>query len=333
MNAESAVLDELWASAMGEKKQMPIVPDRVFNKYGVIASLDNSYALPGQTLNLTSMLGAYNADSKGLRIWINGRQVSARDGIAETKIKANTKPGKHTVKVRAQYLDKGENDDDVNTWKNVPEQTVTYFVGQPQASISLDKMMVFYKGLENPMTVAASGVPLNDITVTGGPNLTLKKTGPGKYNAIVSKNSGKTWVKVTGKRSDGSTEDFGKFEYRLDRLPDPLAYVGGQQSGTRLSANGMKAQRGVFAKLKGFPYDIEYKIVSYTLVHVPKVGESPPPALGKGNYLNDAESSAAIRGIMNNLRVGDRLFFEDVKARGPDGEIRPLNGMTFRFTR
>jgi len=326
-NSESAVLDELWANAMGEATPRPTVVKKDFNKFGIIASLDNSYALPGQTLNLQAMLGAYNANSAGLRISINGRPVSARDGIANMKIKANTKPGKHTVRVSAQYLSKGKNDQDgTGTWKRVSDYTMNYFVGQPQASISLDKMKVFYKGLKNPMTIAASGVPLNDLSVKAGPNISLQKTGPGKYNVLASKNSGKTWIEITGKRSDGSVENFGKIEYRLGRVPDPVAYVA-QKTGGAIPANAMKAQKVVTAKLLGFPYDLEYKITSFTMVHVPKRGEMQAPLPVKGRLLQTSGPKA----VLNNLKVGDRLYFEDVRAVGPDGENRKLGGLSFYF--
>ncbi len=333
MNSESAVLDELWASAMGEKRKqkfveppIPIVPDEKFNQYGVIASLDNSYALPGQTLNLTSMLGAFNADSKGLRIWVNGRPVSPKKGIAKMKIRANSKPGKHSIRVRAQYLDKGKSDDAVARWVPVKEEVITYYVGQPQATISLDKMKIFYKGLKNPMTVSASGVRMSDISVTGGPNIKLVKTGLGKYNVLASKNSGKTWVQITGKRSDGSIENFGKIEYRLGRVPDPIAYVA-DKTGGAMPVNAMKVQQAVFAKLKGFPYDLKYNVTSFNMVHVPKRGEMPAPLAVTGKFLN----RGAAKALLNTLKVGDRLFFEDVRAKGPDGETRKLGGLSFYF--
>jgi gliding motility-associated protein GldM len=326
-NSESAVLDELWANAMGEATPRPTVVKKDFNKFGVIASLDNSYALPGQTINMRAMLGAYNANSAGLRIWINGRQVSAKDGIADMKIKANSKPGKHSVRVRAQYLKKGKNDQDgTGVWTSVPEETINYFVGQPQASISLDKMKVFYKGLKNPMTIAASGVPLNDLSVKAGPNISLQKTGPGKYNVLASKNSGKTWVEITGKRSDGSTENFGKIEYRLGRVPDPVAYVA-QKTGGAIPVNAMKLQKVVTAKLLGFPYDLEYKVTSFTMFHVPRRGEAQAPLPVKGRLLQTSGPKA----VLDRLKVGDRLYFEDVRAVGPDGETRKLGGLSFYF--
>lgn len=330
-NSESAVLDELWASAMGEKKMQKTVPNRVFNKYGVIASLDNSYVLPGQAINVNAMLGAYNADSKGLEIYVNGARVGTKNGIADKRISASSTPGKHTVKVRARYLDKGSNDEDVQVWKTVPEQTINYFVGQPQATISLDKMKILYKGLENPLTVSASGVQLGDISVTAGPNIKLVKKGPGKFHALATKNSGKSWIRITGKRSDGSIEDFGKQEYRLGRVPDPISEVAGMQTGS-MPVNRMRAQQGVFAKLKGFPYDLKYTVTSYTLVHVPKRGEMPAPVVCNSQFLFSASRGVSgIQAIGKNLKVGDRLFFENIKAVGPDGETRKLGGLSFTF--
>ena len=332
-NAESAVLDELWASAMGEKRQQKIVPDRVFNKYGIIASLDNSYALPGQTINLTSMLGAFNADSKGLRIWINGRQVPAKQGIAETKIKASSKPGKHSVKIRAQYLDKGQNDDDVDTWKNVEEYTLNYFVGQPQASISLDKMKIFYKGLDNPMTVAASGVQLRDITVKAGPNLKITEQGKGsgKYKVYPSKNNGKSWVQIFGKKSDGTIQNFGKIEYRLGRVPNPEAEIAGKKTGS-MPANTFEAQQAVFAKLRGFPYDLKFTVISFTYVYWSKKDGLQRPINVKSQFLNHPNGNSEVRGYMKKLRPGDRVFIEEIKAVGPDKtDIRKLGGLSFTF--
>lgn len=332
-NAESAVLDELWASAMGEKKQQKIVPDRVFNKYGIIASLDNSYALPGQTINLTSMLGAYNADSKGLKIWINGSQVNAKDGIAQTKIRASSKPGKHTVKIRAQYLDKGTNEDERDIWTNVPEYSLNYFVGQPQASISLDKMKIFYKGLENPMTVSASGVQLRDIRVKPGPNIKIKEIGKGtgKYEVYPSKNSGKTYVQVFGKKSDGTEQDFGKIEYRLGRVPSPLAEIGGQKGGT-MSANAFKAQRAVFAKLRGFPYELKFTVTSFSFVYISKKDGLQRPITVNSQFLNDPRGSKEVQAYMNRLAPGDRVFIEEIKAVGPDpSDVRKLGGLSFTF--
>ncbi len=38
----------------------------------------------------------------------------------------------------------------------------------PNCAISLDKMNVFYTGLDNPITIVARGVPLEQLTVQGG---------------------------------------------------------------------------------------------------------------------------------------------------------------------
>ena len=319
-NAESAVLDELWASAMGEVKTKALV----FKKYGVIATADNHYVLPGQKINITAALGAYNDGADGLKIRIAGQNRTPKDGLASYTLTASGS-GEKSVTVNAEYFDKNN-----NTWVSVPKQTIKYYVGQPQATISLDKMKVLYKGLENPLTVSASGVPLSDITVTAGPNIRLVNKGPGKFHALASKNSGKSWIQIRGKRSDGSVQDFGKIEYRLDRVPDPIPYVANKNGGA-VPVNRMKAQQGVFAKLLNFPYDLKYTVTSYTLVHVPRRGEMPAPVVCNSQFLFGPRGDAAVRAIGKNLAVGDRLFFENIKAVGPDGETRKLGALSYTF--
>lgn len=318
-NSESAVLDELWASAMGEIKTKALV----FKKYGVIASADNSYVLPGQKINITAALGAYNDGADGLRISIGGQNRTPKDGLASYQLTASGS-GEKSVTVNAEYFDKND-----NRWVTVPKQTIKYYVGQPQATISLDAMKILYKGLDNPLTVSASGVPLNDLVVTAGPNLTLVPAGPGKFLARVSANNGETTITIRGKRSDGSIEDFGTQKYRLGRVPDPVPLVAGETGGA-VPVNRMKAQQGVFAKLIGFPYDIKYTVVSYTLFHVPKRGEASAPVEVSGQFLNHPQGSAAARAIMDNLQVGDRLYFENIKAAGPDG-TRKLPALSYTF--
>jgi gliding motility-associated protein GldM len=55
-NSQSAVVDELWAQAFGEKKTKQIV----FDSYDLIVSSPNPYLLPGEKFTATAMLGAFN---------------------------------------------------------------------------------------------------------------------------------------------------------------------------------------------------------------------------------------------------------------------------------
>lgn len=323
-NSETAALDELWASAMGERR----VKSLVFKKYGIIATANNHYVLPGQKVEISAMLGAYNDGAQGLRISIAGENRTDVDGVATYSLTASGS-GEKTVTVSGSYLDVNTGD-----WVPVDKQEVKYYVGQPKATISLDKMKVLYYGLENPLSVSASGVPLSNLKVTSSSNITLVDKRNGSFHALPKANNGEGWISITGTRSDGGTESFGgRSTYRLKRVPDPLAEVGGQRGGAKLSANAMSVQQGIFAKLRGFPYDIEYKVVSFSLFHKPKRGESPAPAVGQGNFLNHPKATPAVRAIMGNLGVGDRLFFENIKVVGPDKEIRSINGLSFRFTK
>ena len=58
--------------------------------------------------------------------------------------------GKHSIPVHIVYKDQDGKD-------QVIDKTIEYTVGQANASIALDKMNVLYIGVENPITIAASG--------------------------------------------------------------------------------------------------------------------------------------------------------------------------------
>lgn len=321
-NSETAVLDELWAAAMGEKKQKKLV----FTDYGLLVSAENSYLLPGQKFSATAMLGAYNKKDAGkLRISANGSGLAIKDGIATFTTTANAL-GEHSINFTAQYFD-----DNLDKWISVPVQKISYYVGAPQASVSLDKMNVFYMGVDNPITISASGIPSDKLQVIAGPNLTINRVNgeTGKYVVRTDK-VGKSSITLKGTLSDGTTKTW-TTEYRLKMIPDPYPLVANKKGGGPVPVNLMKAQAAIFAKLDNFDFDAKFDVVSFELFLIPKRGEARPPIAVNGFYLNDNRANAQVRDLINSLGVGDRLFFENIKAKGPDGLVRPIGSLSFTF--
>src|SRR5262249_45901652 len=144
------------------------------------------------------------------------------------------------------------------------------------ASIALDKMNVLYIGVDNPVTIAASGGGDDKVqAVLSGGGGSLTRVGPGKYIARVTSitDDAKITVNVEGKVA-------GAAQFRVRTIPEAQAYVGGQPSGANIAAGAFKAQGGVGAGIKNFPFELEYNVVSYTftcdtdddIVSVPAVG-------------------------------------------------------------
>ncbi|HEY6504832.1 MAG TPA: gliding motility protein GldM, partial [Chitinophagaceae bacterium] len=149
----------------------------VFDSYGAVIGQNSNYLMPGQEIEITAAVGAFSKKAAPT-IVIGGSTVQLdADGAAHTKLPGGG-IGSHSIPVKITYMNQ-------ETGKlEVIEKTVEYKVGQANASIALDKMNVLYIGVDNPVSVAASGGGDDKIQVSIN-NGTLTKTGPGKYNARV----------------------------------------------------------------------------------------------------------------------------------------------------
>lgn len=315
--SESMVIDNLWGLATGEKRNK-IIP---LNDFELMVSSPNSYLLPGEKYTAQVMLGAYNKTANTLSIKINGANVAVKDGMASYSTVANGK-GEQKITVSASFIDPNNNQPRTFT------KTATYFVGEAQASISLDKMNVFYIGVDNPITFSASGIPAGSLTYTSEGCTLTKAEGTNKFNVTTSAAPGsKAKITLSGKLGDGSSKAFGTYEYRVKRIPDPYPLVANSKGGP-VCANALKAQVAVFAKLDGFDFDAKFEVLSFELFYQPKRGDAKE-AKSNNMYLSGPNAKQDVIDIMNSLKPGDRLFIENIKARGPDKTTRSIGAINF----
>src|SRR5690606_23121523 len=146
-NAEGFILERLYSKIHAE--------DIHIDDYKVIAVPNISYALAGDEITTTVTLAAY---SKSIRPEISssvGGPTEVKDGIGIIKFRAPNSPGLQTVRGNVTVPIRGER-------KSYPFE-FTYMVGSTGASLGLDKMNVFYIGVDNPVTVSASGYNIEDI--------------------------------------------------------------------------------------------------------------------------------------------------------------------------
>ncbi len=315
--SESMVIDNLWGLATGEKRNK-IIP---LNDFELMVSSPNSYLLPGEKYTAQVMLGAYNKSANTLSIKINGANVAVKDGMASYSTVANGK-GEQKITVSASFIDPNTNQPRSFT------KTATYFVGEAQASISLDKMNVFYIGVDNPITFSASGIPAGSLTYTSEGCTLTKAEGINKFNVTTTAAPGsKAKITLSGKLGDGSSKAFGTYEYRVKRIPDPYPLVANSKGGP-VCANALKAQVAVFAKLDGFDFDAKFEVLSFELFYQPKRGDAKE-AKANNMYLSGPNAKQDVIDIMQALKPGDRLFIENIKARGPDKTTRSIGAINF----
>lgn len=315
-NSQSSVVDELWAQAFGERKTKQIV----FDSYDLIISSPNPYLLPGEKFTATAMLGAFNKNSQNLTISGGGRGLKIENGIAKYESVASGK-GEQTVVFTASFIDP-------NTGKTMPyKKEFKYYVGEAQASISLDKMNVFYVGVPNPITFSASGVPAGNLKYSVE-NCTLTPAeGVNKYIVTVTSPGAKAKISLSATLSDGTSKSFGTYEYRVKRIPDPYPVVANKRGGSAV-ANELKVQDAILARLDNFDFDAKFNVTSFTVTYLPRRGD-PEEASSNSMYLTGPNASPAVAAIMSKLKPGDKIFFENIKAIGPDKTSRSIGSVNF----
>ena len=200
--------------------------------------------------------------------------------------------------------------DGIKHYKLDPQK---YQVAKPSAVVSPDKMNVLYIGVDNPLSISAPGIPLEDLHVSiSNGSLTGTK---GHYAARVS-SIGEAKVTISAdinkKLTPLSTQTF-----RVKRIPDPVAQFAGKSSG-QTSAVNLRAQDRVFAFLADFEFDAKFTVTRFTLL-IQKPRQDVISKKATGNEL-----TAEMKAAMQTITPGTRVWFDDITAVGPDGATRGL---------
>ncbi len=308
-NFESDVVSNLFAKIQEE--------DIPFNKIAAAVVPSSRYVMQGETYEADIFVAAYDS-TKAPIVEIGGNVISAGEGGKITyKVTANS-PGEKKYSGTITITDNKGNPKTYNFSQD-------YIVMPPSASISATKMNVFYMGLDNPVSVAVSGVPQEKVRATmsgGGGSLTSK--GGGKY--IVRVSSGKeATINVSADLGGGRTRSMGSQKFRIKPIPPPVPTVAGKTGGG-IRKGVVKGAPYVVATLKGFVFEgVKFKIISYKFSTV-----------GSGNLLEEAPvRGARLTGralsLLQKARSNQKIFFEDIKAKGPDGRVRNIGSLIFKL--
>jgi gliding motility-associated protein GldM len=244
-------------------------------------------------------------------VYIGGKAIDNEEGIYETIC---TRTGDFTLK---RYME--TQDGEGRTVKRDFEQQ--YTVVAPSATVSADIMNVLYAGYDNPMSVSVPGVPTNQVSLsmTGG---TLKQTAPGKYVAVPTNVGGEAEFTVSA-RQEGRTQVMGKFTYRVRKLPDPTAYIPVGDShfmGGKIGKQQLMAATGIGAAIDDGLLNIPFSVKGFETVFFDNLGNAVP------EVSNGASFTDRQKNMMRSLSRGKRFFITKIRAQGPDGLERTLNG-------
>ncbi len=264
-----------------------------------------------EELEVEAFLAAYSSKSSNVTINIGGTNVPLKDGVATWK-KRVSGIGEKSLPVRINLYNPATDKTETIT------STLNYKVGSQATTISPSAMNVLFIGLDNPIEIGVSGVQPEDVSASisgGGGTLNGSR---GNYTARVT-SQGKATISVSAKGKSA-----GNKEFRVMRVPDPVAKVGGKTGGSIRSAE-LKAQRGVQAVLENFYFDgVKFNVVSFNMVYAAK-RQDIVTAAGSGPGF-----TSQMQGYLNRVKPGDAVWFEDIRAKGPDGQTRKLPPIAFK---
>lgn len=244
-------------------------------------------------------------------IFIGGKEIDNHDGVYEAVC---GRTGDFTLKGHIEMLN-GEGQ------KVKREFEQPYTVVAPSATLSADIMNVLYAGYDNPISVSVPGVPTNQVSLsmTGG---SLKQTAPGRYVAVPTNVGGEAEFTVTA-RQEGRSQVMGKFAYRVRKLPDPTAYIPAGDShfmGGKISKQMLMAANGIGAAIDDGLLNIPFTVKGFETVFFDNLGNAVPEVSGSASFTDRQKN------MMRGLSRGRRFFITKIKAQGPDGLERTLNG-------
>lgn len=287
-----------------------------FDSFFPVVQAEKAYVIKGDPFKAEISVGTYSSqiNPDDINIYVNGSAVSVGEGGKAEYTTRTTSTGNKQLKLKVEVRNPltGE--------VSEGESLYEYEVGTRSATVSADKMNVFYIGVDNPVSVSASGVSSNDLNVrASGCSIRATSRTNGKYMVTADK-PGDAKIILSGGGLPSTT-----FDFRVKRIPDPVARLSKSSGGTM--GNGtFKAQGGVGAFLDNFDFDATCQIQGFTLVYVAS-RQDPVEVINAGARYNSQS-----RRLVNQAKPGDIYYFDDVKARCPGDKVgRPINSMVFKI--
>ena len=319
-NAEGEVVKRMMDAVEGKSFK--------FNKLTTIVKPLSSYVTVGSKYTAEIFLGAYD-DQNAPEVYIAGPGATV-DTVAK---KINGEAIKLPMNGAKAVLERVAGGAGLQTVRGIikfkpvgGEETVewfetTYEVAAPSLVVSPTKMNVFYRGVDNPVSVSVSGYSNKDIMATAS-NGTLTKSADG-YIMRPGKEAEAT-IGATVTNPDGTKKPMPGMKFRVKNVPNPTPYFAGKSvNDENIKKAELTAAAGVIAKMENFEFDLKFEVVEYRVTMI--VNGVPLEKVTKG-----AAVSGDMKEMFKKAKPGQKIYIEGIKARGPDGTVRNLGGLSFK---
>ena len=305
-NAEFDVVNNLFAAVSAEDWKFDVIRAKVIPK--------SSYVFLGEEYTAEVLVAAYDTKANPNVCYIlgadtltpgnfkNATPIEGQNGVVTLKLGGSSEGLKKFAGIIKIVSPLG----DTMTFHFKDE----FIVAKPALTISPTKMNVFYIGVDNPVSISVPGGPERVTPTISVGNIRLE----GK-DYIVSgfpQNIREAVITVSAVFS-GKTKNMGAYSFRLKRVPDPIARIGGKSEGV-LSKGIILASPFLVPEMPvGFDFDLKYVVTSYNFV-TDITGDIFEVKV-QGNRL-----TPEIVRMITNAKKNKRLWFENITVKGPDGD-------------
>lgn len=269
----------------------------------------------GSQYEATLFVAAYDTKTP-IKAVINGQTITGESGKVVYKT-ASGAEGDHKINGQIFVFNPATGEDkayDFNT---------SYSVFKPTATVAATNMNVFYRNLENPLSVSVPGVSHGSVSVSISAGHTLISKGGGIYT--VKPGPGKEAVITVSAKIGDRTQTMGSYPYRIRNVPPPTPYFAGKKGGT-ISKAQVVANPVCQAVLEEFLFEgVKFNVTGFNFVIKEKSGvlTSIPQRTSRLDGGALAKVQAASR--------GERIFIEEIKASGPGGVIVSLPSVILKL--
>jgi gliding motility-associated protein GldM len=205
-----------------------------------------------------------------------------------------------------------------------------YVVGEPNVIVSPTAMNIMYMGIPNPIDVSVPGVSPDKLKIRGvnGTFSTEKVKNSKGENfkgawAVKPNAVGQNVQVIVTADINGKPVQYAPYDFRVKRIPDPVAIFGGKSTGSISRADAL-AQQGVFAIMPDFDFELNYTVTGFTVFYTDKGMDIEEACTGSN--LTPKQKQA-----LNGLTRGKNLMIKDIKAVGPDNKTRDLNAIILKI--
>lgn len=327
-NAKADVLTAMLAGIEGKSYK--------FTNLDPLVKPKSTYVLQGDTIRAEVLLAAYDATNPP-KFWLSANPnnpgdsvVLTKDEVTDNMVLTRNSKGFGEIKIPTSSLGTGSHTFSGRIEYDGPEGVVPYNfttpvfeVQPPSLVVSPTRMNVFYRGVDNPVEISVPGVSSNNIRpdISGGHQLTPSSDGgyivrPGKSSEAI--------ITVQATMPDGTTQNMGKKEFRVKRIPDPVPSFGRKTPYDNTIDKGtMVVQPGILAEMDNFQFDVSVKVVEFKMVFI-RDGQIIEK-ISQSNRVTEE-----MKANMERTGRGQKFFIEDIKVKMPDGEIRKVPNISLK---